>query len=72
MPWQTTMKLQGQTYLGYGVSLNCMWCRIVESKERGCCPHDNCATPCMGTYTQRFKKHQEYHIHQAGDSHRIL
>ena len=34
MPWQTTIQLQGQTYLGCGVSLNCIWCHSVESKRR--------------------------------------
>ena len=34
MPWQTVMKLQGQTHLRCGVSLNCMWSLGLESKGR--------------------------------------
>ena len=56
MPWQTTIQLQGQTYLGCGVSLNCMWSLSLESKRRERIPHACCATPCMGTFTQGLKK----------------
>ena len=34
MPWQTTIQRQGQTYLGCGVPLNCMWSHSVESNGR--------------------------------------
>ena len=56
MPWQTTIQLQGQTYLGCRVSLNCMWSHSVESKGRERDPHADCATPCISTFTQGFNK----------------
>ena len=56
MPWQTTIQLQGLTSLECGVSLNCMWSRRMETKGREDNPHADCATPCMGTFTQGFKK----------------
>ena len=56
VPWQTTIQLQGQTYLGCGVSLDCMWSHSVESKGKEDDPHADCATPCMGTFTQGLKK----------------
>ena len=56
MPWQNTMKLHGQTCSGCRVSLNCMLSLRVASTGRESCPRADCATTCMGSFTQGFKK----------------
>ena len=65
MPWQTTIQLQGQTSLECWVSLKCMWFHKMESKGRSDDPPADRATPCIGTFTQGFKK-------KSGRPHRLV
>ena len=65
MPGQTTIQLQGQTYLGCGVSLNCMWSHSVESKGRERDPTCRLCHTMHGHLHSGIQRNQEDHIEQG-------
>ena len=62
MPWKTTIKLQGQTSLGPGVSLNCMCFRSVNSMGRERDPTCWLCHTLHGHLHAGIQKNQEDHM----------